>query len=191
MKKLIIKTALITISVLIIASLTVFSLWLVGSPQTMATSCEKTGNYSFAVTCAGLRYKYTKDVYDLARCVDNAILSGKDNLICEHGEKLLSDGKFDEVCTAKDGAIPENTAGVPFGYKAYVCGHIAVAEYRLGDIDKAVKTALTGGENSFPKLVIEVSSNGDRTSANAVLSALETLEQTEETKALSQILKNI
>lgn len=191
MNKIILKTALITISALIIASLAVFGLWLVCSPQTMATSCEKTGNYALAVTCADLRYRYTNDVYDLVRCVDNAILSGNDKSISEHGEKLLSDEKLDEVCANRDKAIPENTAGIPFGYKSYICGHISVAEYRLGDIQKAVQTAEKGGEKSFPKLVIEIASRGDKTAAGEVLSALEKLEQTSETKALSGILKNI
>ena len=71
MNKIILKTALITLASLIVASLMVFSLWILCSPQSMASACEKTGNYSFAVTCADLRFKYTKNVDDLARCVED------------------------------------------------------------------------------------------------------------------------
>lgn len=189
MNKLIIKTALITICTLVIASGAVFSLWLVCSPQTMASSCEKTGNYALAVTCADLRYKYTKNVYNLARSADDAILSGRDNLISDRGEKLLSHEKFEEVCKTLDASSADN--GLGFGYKAYICGHVSASQYRLGNTDKAVQTALYGGEKAFPKLVIEICSARDKTSAQAVLAALEKLEQTGETSALSELLKKI
>lgn len=191
MNKIIIKTALITICSLVVAAGAVFALWLVCSPQTMATSCEKTGNYSLAVTCADLRYKYTKDVNDLARCADDAVLSGKDNLICEYGEKLIAEENFEEVCKNRDGSVPENNGGIPFGYKSYICGHTAAALYRSGNTAEAVETALKGGENAFPKLVIEIASRSDQAAAESALDALDSLEDTEETKALSEILKKI
>lgn len=84
MNKIIFKTALVTLGALVAAAVAVFSLWILISPQTMASYCEKTGNYSFAVTCADLRYKYTKDVKDLARCAQDGIASGKDALIVKY-----------------------------------------------------------------------------------------------------------
>ena len=91
MNKLILKTALITLATLVLAGLLVFSLWILCAPQTMATSCEKTGNYSFAVTCADLRYKYTKDIKDLARCAEDGIISGKDKHILKYCGMLVEE----------------------------------------------------------------------------------------------------
>lgn len=97
MNKLVIRTALITVAILAFSALAVFSLWILCSPQTMASACERTGNYPFAVTCADLRYKYTKNVGDLARCAEDGILSGKDGLIVRYGGLLIADKDFDSL----------------------------------------------------------------------------------------------
>lgn len=145
-KKLILKTSLITVAGVALAALIVFSMWILISPQTMASAAEKTGNYSFAVTCADLRYSYTKADEDLARCTDDSILSGKDKLVIKYGEKLLALKDFDGVCAARG----EN-------YKSFVCANIAVSQYRLKDLDTAIKTAdLAGTEEGYIKLTLEV-----------------------------------
>lgn len=145
-KKLIIKTSLITFAGVALAALIVFSMWILISPQTMASAAEKTGNYSFAVTCADLRYSYTKDGGDLARCTDDSILARKDKLVIKYGEKLLALKDFDGVCAAR---------GV--NYKSFVCANIAVSQYRLKDLGAAIKTAaLAGTEEGYIKLTLEV-----------------------------------
>lgn len=189
MNKLILKTALITIAALAVAALAVFSLWILCSPQTMATSCEKTGNYSFAVTCADLRYKYTNNVGDLARCAEDSILSGNDSRIVNYGAKLIDDEKFSQLCTEKDKLLSNTEYGsYTLGYKNYICGHVAAAYYRTGELQRGIDTAEKGGVNAFTKLVLEIAEKQDKEAAQKVLTALEGVENSEQ---LTLILKKI
>lgn len=167
-KKIILISALEGLAALAVAALLVFSLWILCSPQTMATACEKTGNYSFAVTCADLRYKYTKDTDDLARCVQDSILSGKDKYIIEYGESFLGKDDFEEACEKKGGS-----------FKVAVCGSLALSQYNAGDIQKAVDTCKTGGGASFIKLTVAVAENGSAEDKNTVKTALSEQPQSE------------
>lgn len=156
-QKIILKSALITLAAIALAALTVFSMWILCAPQTMATSCEKTGNYSFAVTCANLRYSYTKSAYDLSRCVDDSILDGNDKLVVKYGEKLISDREgFASVCKRKR----EETK---LDYKSYLCANIAYSHYKLGSLQKAMEYAdYAETEEGFIKLAVAVSENGSQ-----------------------------
>lgn len=189
MNRLVLKTALITLAALIVASLMVFSLWILCSPQSMASACEKTGNYSFAVTCADLRFKYTKNAEDLARCAEDGILSGKDKHIISYGEKLVSHEDYNTVCERKDKKLSESEyAKYTYGYDSYIRGHLAAAQYRSGETDKAIQTAVGGSLRSFNKLVIEIAEKQDAQAAQKVLKAFEdnSISGTENLKAILQ-----
>lgn len=162
MKNIVLKAALITVGALAAAGILVFSLWMLISPQSMATVSEKLGNYSFAVTCADLKYKYSSDSYDLARCAEDSILSGEDKLILEHCEKLVEKSDFDAVCRRKNEELFHTAYGyLPLDYSTYIRGSLAAAQYRAGNLDKAIKTAEKGGiPDCFTKLVIEIVENG-------------------------------
>lgn len=190
MKKIILKTSLITVAALAAAALLIFSLWILISPQTMATASEKTGNYSFAVTCANLKYKYSKDPDDLSRCCQDSILSGKDKLVIKYCEKLLSHEKFDEVCERKD-----NSLNATLNYKAYICGSLALSQYRQGELDKALSSAEEGGADGFIKLVLEVCERGNIDEAKAVKEKLISIEYVGDTadgliKILNEFIEN-
>lgn len=187
MNKVIYKSALLSLATLAVAALLVFSLWILCSPQTMATACEKTGNYSFAVNCAELKFKYTKDAYDLSRVVEDGILSGRDKYTVKYGLKLIESDKFDEVCKEKDKNLSE-ISQYTVNYRGYVCGHVAAAQYRADDLEGAVETAKTGGAQSFVKLVLEIAERQDKASAQAVKSSLA---EFEDTQYLIAILENL
>ncbi len=172
MNKLVIRTALITVAILAFSALAVFSLWILCSPQTMASACERTGNYPFAATCADLRYKYTKNVGDLARCAEDGILSGKDGLIVRYGGLLIADKDFDSLCAKKDEALKDGQyGGYTADYKSYICGHLSAAQYRKGDFSEALKSAEFG--DSYNKLVLEIVTGGTKAEAGKVLEKLE------------------
>ncbi|MDE7182456.1 MAG: hypothetical protein K2O41_05455 [Clostridia bacterium] len=152
--KLILISSSITFAALALAALMVFSLWILCAPQTMATSCEKTGNYSFAVTCANLRYKYTGEAYDLSRCVDDSVLAGNDKLVIKYGEKLISDKQFNNVCTRKKDETKVD-------YRSFVCANVAYSHYKRGSLQKAIEYAdFAKTEEGFIKLTVAVAENG-------------------------------
>ncbi len=174
MKKIVLKSALFAVTALALAALLIFSLWILCSPQTMATASEKAGNYSFAVTCADLRYKYTKDSSDLARCAEDAILSGKDKYILKYGEKLIYRDDFDLVCTKRNEQLSQNEfSTVTSDYKSYICGSVAAAQFRGGSLETAVKTAsIPRTETAFIKLTRQVSETGSQAEKEALKGAL-------------------
>lgn len=182
MRKVVLKTASITVGALAAAGILIFSLWILISPQSMATVSEKLGNYSFAVTCADLKYKYSGDTGDLARCAEDSILSGNDALIIKYCEPLIAKDNFGEICRKKDAELSRvPIVGIhTLDYNTYILGNLAVAQYRGGDLKKAVATAESGDKvECFTKLVIEIIEHGsaeDRENVQTYPSRLDTIE---------------
>lgn len=166
MKKLIAKSAGVAFACVALGALIVFSTWILCAPQTMATACERTGNYSFAVTCADLRFRYTKKTADLARCAEDGILSKNDKHIVKYCEKLIARNDYASLCEGKDADF------LLYGYNDYIRGSLAAAQYRGGNFDKAVETASGGTSQSFVKLVIEVTDGGTGKQARELIEAL-------------------
>ena len=161
MKKILTKAALITIAALIGAGILIFSLWILIFPKSMASFSEELGNYKFAVTCANLKYKYSGSTEDLARCAEDSILSGKDKLVIEYCGQLKEKDDFEALCIQRNEELKKTQFGQhTTGYKTYILGNLAVAQYRAGDLKEAVNTAELGEKECFTKLVIEIILNG-------------------------------
>ena len=161
MNKTILKTALITLGSLVVAGILIFSLWILIAPQSMATVSEKLGNYNFAVTCANLKYKYSDETEDLARCAEDSILSGEDKLIIKYCDPLVKCDNFDELCTKRNEKLADTLYGrYATSYKTYIIGNLAAAQYRLGDLQKAVQTCELGDKECFKRLILEIVQNG-------------------------------
>lgn len=145
MEKLVVKTAVKTVLVILIIFIGVFAVFNFAFPQHMASVTESIGNYSLAVKYASLRYSYTKDASDLARCFDDSVLLDDQEYVLEYGEKLISDKDFEIVCDKKDLA-----AGTEY-YRARVYSKVAIAAYKTGDTDKAISYAEeeNGGKSDF------------------------------------------
>lgn len=190
MKNVVLKAALITVGALAAAGILIFSLWMLIAPQSMATVSEKLGNYSFAVTCADLKYKYSDDSYDLARCAEDSILSGEDNLIVKYCESLVDKSDFDAVCRRRDEELLRTDVGgfLKTNYNTYIIGTLAAAQYRGGDLDKAIKTAERGEPECFAKLVIELVKKGSDEDIQKVLNTSLSLGTTEYVKGLIELL---
>lgn len=165
-----VKTALILLGMLIIA----FAVFNFVYPQHMATFTEGIGNYSLAVKYSSLRYTYTGDGYDLARCVDDSILWGKDDPIANYGTKLLNHDRFEEVCEWKD----EQFEG-KFSYLRFVSGKVAVADYNLGDYSTAKAVAFKANgysdfENGNPvmSLALRIVAKEDKENAQDLMAEM-------------------
>lgn len=191
MNKIVLKAALITVGALAAAGILVFSLWILISPQSMATVSERLGNYSFAVTCADLKYKYSDDSYDLGRCCEDGILSGDDGLVVKYCGMLTEKSDFDKVCRRKDEELSRTQFGsYAADYRTYIIGNLAVSLYRTGDLEKAIKTAETGEVQCFSRLVIEIIENGSAEDIEKVKSSLNRLDATEYVNGLIGLLTN-
>ncbi|MGN1372789.1 MAG: hypothetical protein ACI4VK_01925 [Candidatus Coproplasma sp.] len=193
MQKLVVKTAVKTVLILLGIIVAVFAIFNFAFPQHMATAMESVGNYGMAVKYANLRYMYTGDSFDLARCYDDSVLAEDDSAIVTYAEKLLADKNYVQVCTQRNKVYNEmysEQLGINFDYDLRVRSTLSVSYYneavtkegedRVTYTQKAIDFALeTNGTNRFPygnalmTLSIRISNNRDKDAAQRMLEALQ------------------
>lgn len=193
MQRLIVKTAVKTVLILLGIVIAVFAIFNFAFPQHMATAMETLGNYGMAVKYANLRYVYTNDSMDLARCYDDSVLAEDDGAIIYYAEKLIDDFYYDHVCAVRNGTYNDmysDQFGFNFDYDLRVRSTLSASYYneavklngseRVEYTQKAVDFALqANGTNRFPYgnalmvLAISVTNQNDSVAANMMLVALD------------------
>ncbi|MBD5584767.1 MAG: hypothetical protein HDQ88_06775 [Clostridia bacterium] len=172
MLNIVIKTALKTLLGVIIALLVAFAIASLGFPASMATLFENWGDYSTATGYASLNYSYTKKPDDLARCVQDSIISKNDNDIIKYGEQFIELKEFDEVCARK-------SEEYKLSFNQLVYGNLACAKYRQGYKETALKYAKDGYAkvkeegfipgNAIAQLSVQVAEKSDKATAEKLL----------------------
>lgn len=146
MEKIVVKTAVKTVLIILGVFIAVFAVFNFAFPQHMATATESMGNYDLAVKYASLRYYYTKNCSDLARCFDDSVLLGRDDYVLQYGEPLVNHKDYFSVCERKDA----QQRGSRYSYDHWVKGKLAVSYYNTGKKDKALEMAAAdNGKTSF------------------------------------------
>ncbi|MCM1546620.1 MAG: hypothetical protein NC033_06280 [Clostridiales bacterium] len=183
MEKLVVKTAVKTVLIILGIIIAVFAVFNFAFPQHMATATESIGNYDLAVKYASLRYYYTKNSDDLARCFDDSVLLGKDEYILQYGEQLVNHRDYAYVCERKN----SRQTGSGYDYDHWVKGKLAVSYYNTGKTQKAVEMAAeSNGNKSFAygnalmSLAVYIRAEHDVEAANAILEILEQIEPAEQ-----------
>lgn len=144
MKKLIFKTALITLGIMIILGVSVFGIASFVAPAAMMRFFDSMGFESISGDYAYQHYQISNDLNYLARSFE--IAAAHDNAATAlqlfnefYGEEGSAQReRFDEYCKTQTGSdLPEAISD--YNYRAYVCGRAAVVKYRLAvtDEDKA------------------------------------------------------
>lgn len=184
MEKLVVKTAVKTVLIIVGILAVVFAIFNFAFPQYMATATENMGNYDLAIKYASLRYYYTKDCSDLARCFDDSVLAGDDKFIIQYGEELLEHKDFDEVCNDRN-----TQYGGGFDYKRRVNSKLAVSYYNSGEIEKGIVLAAEmNGTKSFSignplmSLAARIKDNSDSEGAEFILAFLSKIEPEDDTE---------
>lgn len=194
MEKIVVKTAVKTVLIILAAILAVFAVFNLAFPQHMATLTEGMGNYSLAVKYASLRYSYTHDGEDLARCFDDAVLWQNDKYIIEYGEELIERGDFAQVCESKN-----KQSGI-YDYRHRVYGKVAVSYYNTGKKSDAVNFAAeANGKDSFVyanalmSLAVAVRAASDADTCNLLIAELEKIHPVneQETTYLNQVIASL
>ena len=146
MEKIVVKTAVKTVLIILGLFIAVFAIFNFAFPQHMASLTESIGNYDLAVKYSSLRYYYTKSCDDLARCFDDSVLLGKDEYILQYGEPLIEHADYPKVCARKNG----QQTGSRYDYDHWVRGKLVVSYYNTGKADDAVTMAFEeNGTESF------------------------------------------
>lgn len=184
LEKIVVKSAVKTVLAILAVLVVVFAVFNFAFPQHMATFTENIGNYSLAVKYASLRYSYTGDSMDLARCFEDSVSLGNDDYIIKYGEELVAKDDFASVCERKEEEFFELNdkyfgEDVAYDYNQRVKGKLAVAYYRGGEVEKAVNYALAANGcesfasgNALVSLYLAVKDAGDGAAAGALIGAL-------------------
>lgn len=180
MEKLVVKTAVKTVLIILGIIIAVFAIFNFAFPQHMATATESIGNYDLAVKYASLRYYYTKDCSDLARCFDDSVLLGKDEYILQYGEQLIDHRDYEYVCERKN----SQQTGSGYDYDHWVKSKLVISYYNTGKVTKAIDMAAEdNGTTSFAygnalmSLAARIRSRNDAASAEKLLEKLSVIEE--------------
>lgn len=183
LEKLVVKTAVKTVLIILGILIAVFAVFNFAFPQHMATAMEGIGNYDLAVKYASLRYHYTKDCSDLARCFDDSVLLGKDEYILDYGEQLIDHRDYQSVCESKN----EKQGGSGYNYDQWVKSKLAISYYNTGRKDKAIEMAQkANGDKSFAygnalmSLSARVRSAHDKETAGKIIEVLKEIQPVEQ-----------
>ena len=194
MEKIVVKTAVKTVLIILAAILAVFAVFNFAFPQHMATLTEGMGNYSLAIKYASLRYSYTHDGEDLARCFDDAVLWKNDKYIIEYGEELIKRYDFSDVCESKN-----KSSGI-YDYKHRVYGKLAVSYYNTGKKSDAVLFAASANEpdsfvygNALMSLAVAVRAAHDSETCGLLIEELEKIHPVNEQEIsyLNQVIASL
>lgn len=185
MEKLVVKTAVKTVLIILGVFIAVFAVINFAFPQHMATLTEGIGNYDLAVKYANLRYSYTKNCDDLARCFDDSVLWGEDKYILEYGEKLIAHKDYESICEKRN----EEQTGKLYNYDRWVKSKLCVSMYNTGKKGKAIELAsVENGTdsfiygNAFMALSTRIKANKDAESAAIILAELEKINPSDATE---------
>lgn len=176
MEKLVVKTAVKTVLIILGVLIVVFAVFNFAFPQHMATVTESMGNYSLAVKYASLRYHYTKDCDDLARCFDDSVLCGNDKYVLDYGNRLIEHQGYEQVCREKN----LRQTGSRYDYDHWVMSKIAVSTYNTGKPYEAIQLAAAdNGTESFEDgnalmaVCVRIKGEKDKDAATEMVKVLE------------------
>ncbi len=183
MKKLILKTALITLGAAVACGVILVVILCFAAPRTMMELTASLGMDGVSGNFAYAEYERSGDLDCLARSFLIAQASGDDETALARFETLYADEGFAAYCEAgapKDDSIDENELPA-YGYRDYLTGIAARVKYRLAVTEEertaAIAFAVKETETSFPRgnpliaLAAEVAGRGEGERA-ALLSAI-------------------
>ena len=171
MKKIVVKTALITLASAVALLLLAFGIASLAFPDKMSELSESMGNKKLALSYAERQYEYTGSTEDLYRCADLCIRIGDKSKTVKYCEKLVGKQNFKECCGTK---------------VEYVYGSYATALYLSGEEDKALEIADLsvadgfGVPNTYGTLTLKALDLQDKEFGAKLLSAFSEIEVPQE-----------
>lgn len=180
MRKLVLKTALITLGVVLVLAVAAFGVISLCAPAVMCDFTLSLGMESVSADYAYQEYQRSDDLAYLARSVELA--AGRNDAKAEERFDLLYAAEgFDEMCAARD--AQQTSSDIRLGsYHDYLCGVGACVKYRLADTQEEKEAALllaaAETDAAFPasnplyRLALEAAAKEDAAFSQRLLSAL-------------------
>lgn len=148
MKKLILKTALITFGAALVLAVSVFGIVSLCAPAAMMRLCGSMGLNGLSGDYAYQEYERSGDLDCLARSFLICVEEGDDGKANARFDLLYADEGFANYCEntfAPSGDIPA------YSYRDYLCSSAARVKYRLAGSDEAKQAALDFAKNETGK----------------------------------------
>ena len=186
MKKLIVKTALVTLGSLLAVFLLLLTAMTMYAPRTMASLMDSVGNRSLSLWYTELAYQKFGETDDLTDVFDKAVAAEDTERTVKYGRTLTERADFGEICAAQD------ASGGRITYKNYVYGNTSLAMYAEGEevgavLDFAAATVTEGylPYNAYQMLLYGEAAAEDKAFLSALKSRLEVLAGSMESETLS------
>ena len=172
MKKLIIKTIVITLSSIVSLTAVVFGALCAFTPNTIASIFENMGFYNQSVFFYELKYEQSKSIEDLIVLVDKAYGNADNEGLESYLGKVIWHKDFYDYCVRED----EKATNYDMSTQDYYVGYYAIILIENGKFDSALNMA-----KSYVEKFLYTEYNPIRTIVKEKLISL-TAEQKEELK---------
>ncbi len=133
-KKLVIKTIVITVLTLVLMCLAVFGILTAFSPKTVGNFFDGVGSYSVAVSFYEREYLKTGDIYDLAFLLNKLDEEKSPDKTQKYSAKMVKNSKFSNYCEKED--LKSNSK---IKTSEYVYGKLVVATFLNEGVLKAIE----------------------------------------------------
>ncbi len=204
MKKLILKTAFITLGVTVVLAFAVFGIVSLVAPAQMMELTLSLGLERIGADYAYQEYERSGDTVYLARSFEICATEGYDDKTADDRFELLYEDReaFAALCEKRNSQVADDI-GVRYDYRGYVVGLGARVKYRLADDGAeraaAIELALSETDASFPAgnpviaLTVEAAGRGDAAFCDQLLTAVQAgnFEETTDYINIVKILEGI
>lgn len=178
MKKLIVRTIITTILLIIAVGMVAYAVVGVVSPKTLYNFYSKTGSYSLSVRYAEKQYKKTSDFDDLKILCDTLDEKKSASKTVEYLEKFLTDANFEDFSKSS------STSTTKMGTAEYYSGKLVIAIY----VDSGIANAISKAEqivknrsyteyNPFYQLILDCGESFSAEDKNAMSNKISTLKE--------------
>ncbi len=186
MRKLVLKTAFITLGVVIVLAVAAFGIASLCVPSVMSDLTYSLGMETMSADYAYQEYERSGSLAYLARSFELAATHRRDESADARFDQLYANDGFEALCEERDAQTPPVVVAgveVTYSYRDYVCGLGACVKYRLASSQEeyadALALALDETEQSFPAgnpvymLATEAAGEADGSFCSLLLQELE------------------
>lgn len=169
MKKVAIKTAIITLASIVLVACITLVVVMTAFPSAFASFCANVGSYGVASRFELTAYERSGNVKSAVLSADYAVMSGNDQLVCSSVGQLIGDDEFESFKAAHSDKIEFLTV-------RYVASRYKVEGASQALVDYAF-SCLTGfkAHNQVESLIACAVESSDKVTLSAILDGLNQL----------------
>ena len=186
MKKLIIKTTIIALSIVIALSFLVFGIIAIASPLTIANASFRLGNKDLSVTFTEKHYLKTSSFNDLALLVERGVSAENNEIVIKYAPDFIYSNEFEDYSKTQSG-----------DYTNYIASGYVIALYNKGETAKAISVAFQYVDANFSipnpvtTLVYTASSKNDVDTLSKISAQLKSLNSNDNIKNVISVIESL